>query len=352
MFLKGTKHLLQDITQLPTLPKDVYLVTADVTSLYTNIPHEEGISTTLEYLDRHRDILPPHTPTNKVIEQFLKFILKENYFDFLDSHYLQLQGTAMGTKMAPPYANIFMAKIEQELTHSRAEILFWRRFIDDIFFIWRGSLESLMDFQHTANAHHNSIKFTFEFSQNSVNFLDCSLYLDESQRLKTTLYRKPTDKHLILHYTSHHPLHLKRNVVYTQALRYKRIISDPLKLQTELTTLRKILLARGYPLRLIKQQFHKALLIPRTVLLEDKLTAQPTVHTLPKPQRAKRLLKLPLHPALRPLKRRIQDLWTNTLTDTTLRQLWSGPPRILSVGSKTTKDLIVRTRQHLPGEQL
>ena len=145
---------------------------------------------------------------------------------------------------------------------------------------------------------------------------------------------------------------MKRNIVYTQALRYKRIISDPLKLQTELTTLRKILLARGYPFRLIKQQFHKALLIPRTVLLEDKLTAQPTVHTLPKPQRAKRLLKLPLHPALRPLKRRIQDLWTNTITDTTLRQLWSGPPRILSVGSKTTKDLIVRTRQHLPGEQL
>ena len=86
----------------------------------------------------------------------------------------------MGTKLAPLYANIFMAKIEQELTHSRAEILFWRRFIDDIFFIWRGSLESLMDFQHTANAHHNSIKFTFEFSQNSVNFLDCSLCLDES----------------------------------------------------------------------------------------------------------------------------------------------------------------------------
>ena len=130
----------------------------------------------------------------------------------------------MSTKLALTYATIFMAKIEQELTYSRAKIPFWRIFIINIFFIWRDSSESLMDFQHTANAHHNSIKFTFEFSQNSVNFLDCSLCLDQSQRLNIALYQKPKDKDLVLHHNSHHPLYLKRDaLLYTQTLRiYKQ----------------------------------------------------------------------------------------------------------------------------------
>ena len=52
-FLKDTKHLLQIIQQLPPLTQDTYLVTADVTSLYTKIPHESGIDTVLNLLTSH-----------------------------------------------------------------------------------------------------------------------------------------------------------------------------------------------------------------------------------------------------------------------------------------------------------
>ena len=55
------------------------------------------------------------------------------------------------------------------------------------------------------------------------------------------------------------------------------------------------------------------------------------------------LMKLQLHPALRPLKHRIQNLWTKQITDTTLRQIWNGPPRTLNVRCKNAKELIVRT---------
>ena len=34
---------------------------------------------------------------------------------FNEEHYLQLQGTAMGTKMAPSYANLFMGHLEPRL---------------------------------------------------------------------------------------------------------------------------------------------------------------------------------------------------------------------------------------------
>ena len=45
----------------------------------------------------------------------LSLILLENSFQFNEKDYLQTHGTAMGTKMAVAFANIFMAKIEKEI---------------------------------------------------------------------------------------------------------------------------------------------------------------------------------------------------------------------------------------------
>jgi len=45
----------------------------------------------------------------------LGLILNENSFQFNGENYLKTHGTAMGTKMAVSFANIFMAKIETTL---------------------------------------------------------------------------------------------------------------------------------------------------------------------------------------------------------------------------------------------
>ena len=42
-------------------------------------------------------------------------ILTMNNFSFNDNHYLQIHGTAMGTKMAPSYANLFLGFFEATL---------------------------------------------------------------------------------------------------------------------------------------------------------------------------------------------------------------------------------------------
>ena len=46
-------------------------------------------------------------------------VLKKNNFTFNGDHYLQINGTAMGTKMAPSYANIFMGKLEKNNCSNR-----------------------------------------------------------------------------------------------------------------------------------------------------------------------------------------------------------------------------------------
>jgi hypothetical protein len=43
---------------------------------------------------------------------------RKNNFIFNGDHYLQINGTAMGTKMAPSYANIFMGRSEKQLLES------------------------------------------------------------------------------------------------------------------------------------------------------------------------------------------------------------------------------------------
>ena len=51
----------------------------------------------------------------KCLWEMLRLVLKENSFQFNGRHYLQTHGTAMGTKTAVSFANIFMAKIETEI---------------------------------------------------------------------------------------------------------------------------------------------------------------------------------------------------------------------------------------------
>ena len=91
---------------------DFYLVTMDVTSLYTNIPNMEGLVSIARSLIKHQ---PDFKLKYKTILELLKLVLHKNNFQFNGEHYLQIGGTAMGTKVAPSYANLFMARLEEKL---------------------------------------------------------------------------------------------------------------------------------------------------------------------------------------------------------------------------------------------
>ena len=77
----------------------------------------------------------------------LSLILKENSFQFNGKDYLQTHGTAMGTKMAVAFANIFMANIEKEiLRQSTYKPLVRKRFIGDVFSLWNITKDGVDDF--------------------------------------------------------------------------------------------------------------------------------------------------------------------------------------------------------------
>jgi hypothetical protein len=83
----------------------------DATSHYTNIPNDDGIAGCRKLWEQ-RTVQEP--PTECLVEM-LTLVLKNNKFTFEGNHYLQIDGTPMGTKMAPSYANILMGDLEERL---------------------------------------------------------------------------------------------------------------------------------------------------------------------------------------------------------------------------------------------
>jgi hypothetical protein len=220
-YVKDTTDYLTKASS-DTLPSDTLLVSMDVESLYTNIPHEEGIEACTHAWET-RDIKDPST---KTLVDLLTLILKCNNFEFNGVHYLQIQGTAMGTKMAPSYANIFMGHLEGQLLKAVPLTPYrWLRFIDDIDMQWSHGQDNLKIFLELANNFHKSIKFTSEISNTQHVFLDTVSRI-EGNSLITDLYSKPTDSHQYLLPTSCHPPHCCRNIPFSLALRIRRICTQ------------------------------------------------------------------------------------------------------------------------------
>ena len=97
-FIRDTKHFLQKIEAIKQrgIPDGSILVTMDVTSLYTNIDHEEGAEACYESLERRKKKSIP----SAVLKSLILLVLKSNAFRFGKTIYHQVMGTAMGTPMA------------------------------------------------------------------------------------------------------------------------------------------------------------------------------------------------------------------------------------------------------------
>ncbi len=139
-YIKDSGHLIE-LLERTTLPSICTIGTIDVKSMYTNIPHEEGINAIKNRLYTNNPFSNKiHIPFGAMSD----IVHKNNYFQFADQMYHQKQGTAMGTVVAPSYANLFMADLEEKLLAGYPTL--WKRYIDDILVIWPGDQKSLNEF--------------------------------------------------------------------------------------------------------------------------------------------------------------------------------------------------------------
>ena len=255
---------------------DCDLYTCDVISLYTNISHELGERALTYYIDRYRDHIPLRFSKQFIIESAM-FVLKNNNFLFDQQTYHQVIGAAMGTIFAPSYACLSVGFLEETKLYPQLRqqidpnyietvIKMFKRYIDDGIIPWPREIDMKI-FVTALNNLDQYIKFTIEkavrdpskhSNTQSLAFLDISFTLDELNQIETDIHYKETNAHDYLHYTSHHPQHIKSNIPFNLAKRIIVFCSDFEVEKMRLMELRQWLINSGYPNDIITKAFHNA----------------------------------------------------------------------------------------------
>ena len=106
-----TNDFLRKTASLPALPDDIFLCTIDVVGLYPNIPHDEGLKALRKLLESRED----KTISRDSLIDLAECVLKNHIFEHNLSFFKELRETAIGTKMAPPYAIIFTGDLEERI---------------------------------------------------------------------------------------------------------------------------------------------------------------------------------------------------------------------------------------------
>ena len=116
------------------------------------------------------------------------------------------------------------------------------------------------------NKLHPDLKFTIEYSEENLPFLDI-LLIKTNNHISTDIYFKETDSMQYLNFHSCHPKHTKTSIPYNLARRICTIVSDSNVREIRLSELQAVLRKRNYPEMLISQGIKKAKSTPRNELL-------------------------------------------------------------------------------------
>ena len=343
-YVKDSGAFLRKVNSIKEpLPKDAILVTMDVSALFTSIPHRDGLNAVAHALESRTS---PSIPT-RVILKFLHMILYLNNFIFNDTHYLQKKGCAMGSKCSGSYADLFMGKLEKDHIYHRirGRALCYTRFKDDVFLIWTAGEKSLLEFFEEINRIHGSIKFECKYARDHIAFLDILVHLTP-EGIKTTLYKKPTDRNAYLHYTSYHPRKQVQNIPYGQFLRAKKICSDPKDAKNSMREIESNLRGRGYPSKETTTQMDKTKDVPREALLIDK----------PKRTSRRTPFTTTYNKHLPPIQGIINKHWPILHTNKDIAPAFTEPPVLAYRRNKNLRNLIgqvhlSRGRKILPKKQ-
>ena len=229
------------------------------------------------WVEKHRTKVPSRFSSDFICDA-ISLILENNVFQFDSKHFKQIKGTAMGTKMAPSYANLVLAYLEEKMyQHIRttkgdeyANFIeqSFLRYLDDCFIIWDDKWD-INDFVNILNGLHSNLKFKIEQSKTEIPFLDIKVILCDG-KITTDIYFKPTDAHQYLKFNSCHPRHIKHNIPYSQAIRFCTIIDDEHTKKQRLKEMKWFFLARGYPSQLVDQGINKAKSIPQCELRKTR----------------------------------------------------------------------------------
>ena len=332
--IKDSYDFAKNIKNMSKIGSNDLMLTMDVSSLYTNIDTNEG----LHAIKENRTINSNFTSqTINMLCTLMNLILTLNNFIFNGQNYHQIKGTAMGTRAAPNYANLFMGWFEDKYIYQSnwmKHIRYYGRFIDDIMLVWKGTENELKEFLVYINQVHPSIKFTSEYSGSRINFLDLSILKESKGYLSTDIYQKPTDTHNYLNRKSAHPIHCMRSIPRSQFLRLKRLVTNEETLKRRLYEYVEYFVNAGYSRKKLKEEVKHILAPPESPETEKTLQNEPsnvkfiTTYNETLPQ----------------VKSIIKQHWGITQTNGKCRSALRSVPQVIFKRNKNLSDYLVRAK--------
>lgn len=252
--------------------RKTYIVTGDVTSMYTNIPKAAGKTKVEELLHTwYRTEVRPSLSEQEQINMMLQplnrlaeLVNTDALFYYKEHTYQQIRGLPMGAPQSPDVANAYMAEHEEELKIPHVDrprwMLFYQRYIDDIYSLVQADSEEEAVQLVTDYIKIPYLDITWQASKDHAVFLDLYTYLDPVyDTIQFRPYEKPGNLYHRVPWSSSHPLHVKKAVVLGEMTRLAVGSSHKRNYINALERYQVILLHRGYPEKVVQSWVRKNL---------------------------------------------------------------------------------------------
>nr|VZI12846.1 unnamed protein product [Spirometra erinaceieuropaei] len=147
---------------------------------------------------------------------------QQTFFTFNDRTYEQIKGTPMNSPIFRLVAELVLKELE-EVAFNHYEPAFWRRYVDDTFFIIE--MGRLADFQDLLNSIFQNMQFTKDDEHaEQLPFLDVPVARRPNGEFSTTVYSNEINMAQVLNY---HQMAHKRGCVRALFQRVKTHCSEP-----------------------------------------------------------------------------------------------------------------------------
>ena len=253
----STKEVISRLEKKTVVRSDnVWLVTGDVEAFYTNVSVADTI-------DQIEVLLQGRSPYNGVdctnIAALLQVVMFCNCFSFNEKFFRQTNGIAMGTSCAPSFANVnlgfkeqFVDSIARLSTNPVDGLIFYVRYIDDIFLVFKGSktaCQSCLDDLST-KLQPFKIDWKINSSFSPTPFLDAEFFFEQGfgpVGVQSRVFRKKMNQHQYIPWSSAHPDTVKKAFVKAELTRYMIISSTKKLFEEKVSEFMQALGRRGYP---------------------------------------------------------------------------------------------------------
>ena len=141
------------------------MASLDVESLFTNVPVEETMKIVLNNVNDHSEIAPPKIPQNLLHGMLLTCTTETPFVSPTGQIYLQRDGCAMRSCLAPTLADFYMCHLENKVLEAQPDLkpTIYCRYVDDIFVLDKIIKNSVLN-------------FTYELEKSKkLNFLDVTV---------------------------------------------------------------------------------------------------------------------------------------------------------------------------------